>query len=244
MSIAKEEQADPPTGVRITDMAPDDRPRERLLRVGPANLSNAELLAILLRVGGRGQSALDLAQRILKAVGGVGGLLIAKHHELLAIKGMGAAKVAQLLAGIELGHRAVRARKGTRPQIGSPEEAAELLSPAMAGEEQETVWVLLLDTRNREIEMLQVYRGSLNTSSIRVGELFREAVRRNAAGIIVAHNHPSGDPAPSPEDVAVTRMIIDAGRLLDIKVLDHLVIGHASFVSLKERGLGFVPEGA
>jgi len=113
----------------------------------------------------------------------------------------------------------------------------------MAGEEQETVWVLLLDTRDREIEMLQVYRGSLNTSSIRVGELFREAIRRNAASIIVAHNHPSGDPAPSPEDVAVTRMIVEAGRLLDIKVINHLVIGHASFVSMKERGLGLVPEG-
>lgn len=232
-------QTNDPGGVRITDMAAADRPRERLLRLGPASLSSAELLAILLRVGGRGQSALTLAQRILKAVGGVGGLLTTRPHQLTEIKGVGVAKAAQLLAGIELGHRATRAGMGARPQVGSPGDAAALFMPVMSGQEQETVWVLLLDTRNREIDMKQVYQGSLNTSSIRVGELFRAAIRRNAAGIIVAHNHPSGDPAPSPEDVAVTRMLVEAGRLLDIPVMDHLVIGHARFTSLKERGLGF-----
>lgn len=220
-------------------MAVDDRPRERLLRVGPRNLSHAELLAILLRVGSQGESALQMAQRILKAVGGVGGLLSVTPHHLTEMKGVGVAKAAQLLAAIELGHRAARTRLGERPQVSSPEDAALLFMPVLSGQEQETVWVLLLDTRNRQLDLVQVYQGSLNTSSIRVGELFREAIRHNAAGIIVAHNHPSGDPAPSPEDVAVTRMMVEAGRLLDIPLLDHLVIGHARYVSLKERGQGF-----
>jgi DNA repair protein RadC len=121
----------------------------------------------------------------------------------------------------------------------SPEEAAQLILYEMSALDQEELWVLLLDTRNHFLATDIVYRGSLNSSQVRVGELFKSAVRRNAASIIVAHNHPSGDPTPSPDDVAVTRAIVEAGKLLDIDVLDHLVIGNGKFVSLKQRGLGF-----
>jgi DNA repair protein RadC len=126
-----------------------------------------------------------------------------------------------------------------RPTIQSPEDAAGLLLYEMSALEQEHLRVLLLDTRNRLVHTAEVYRGSLNTSLIRIGEVFRDAVRYHAAAIIVAHNHPSGDPTPSPEDVSVTKAIADAGRLLDIEVLDHLVIGRGRYVSLKAKGLGF-----
>ncbi|MBI4770079.1 MAG: DNA repair protein RadC, partial [Chloroflexi bacterium] len=126
-----------------------------------------------------------------------------------------------------------------RPAINSPAEAAALIQYEMGSLQQENVWVMLLDTRNRHLKTERVYQGSVNTSQIRLGEIFREAVKINAAGVIVAHNHPSGDPSPSPDDVAVTRALVEAGKLLDIPVLDHLVIGHGRFVSLKERGLGF-----
>ena len=126
-----------------------------------------------------------------------------------------------------------------RPQITSPSDAADLLQPFMAPLEQEEVWTLLLDTRNRVIQLCTVYRGSLNTSSIRIGELYREAIRQNAASIVVAHNHPSSDCSPSPQDIAITKMIKEAGQLLDIPLIDHLIIGKGRYVSLKERGLGF-----
>ena len=130
-------------------------------------------------------------------------------------------------------------RANERPTITNPSDAAELLAPFLAPLEQEEVWVILLDTRNRVIHLDQVYRGSLNVSMFRVGELYREAIRRNAAGIILAHNHPSSDCSPSSEDVACTRSVIEAGDLIDIPLLDHVIIGKTSFVSLKERGLAF-----
>jgi DNA repair protein RadC len=225
---------------RIKDLPATDRPRERLIQVGAENLSSAELLAILLRVGVRGENAVRLAQRMLDAVGGLPGLHRASHHDLRAVKGIGQAKAAQLKAALELGRRIAISTSETRPTVKSPADAANLLMYAMAALEQEYLFVILLDTRNRLIgQPLEVYHGSLNTSLIRVSEVFREAIKVNAAALIVAHNHPSGDPAPSPEDVAVTRALVEAGKLLDIDVLDHLVIGHHRFVSLKERGLGF-----
>jgi DNA repair protein RadC len=153
---------------------------------------------------------------------------------------MGKAKASQLMAAIELGNRIASTPPDERQPIASPSDAANLLMYRMAALDQEYLFVILLDTRNRVIgHPLEVYHGSLNTSLIRVGEVFREAIRVNAAGLIVAHNHPSGDPSPSPEDVAVTRALVEAGKLLDIDVLDHLVFGRYRFVSLKERGLGF-----
>lgn len=225
---------------RITDLPADDRPRERLLQVGARGLRDAELLAILLRVGTKGENAVRVAERLLAQMGGLPGLHRASPADLSQQRGIGAAKAAQLLAALELGRRIAVSTPEARPTISSPAEAAGLLMYELSAAQQEYLYVILLDTRNRLIgQPLEIYHGSLNTSLIRVGEVFREAIKVNAAGLIVVHNHPSGDPTPSPEDVAVTRAIIEAGKLLDVDVLDHLVIGRHRFVSLKERGLGF-----
>ena len=225
---------------RIADLPRADRPRERLAQMGAGGLSNAELLAILLRVGVAGENAVRVAERLLAQLQGLPGIHRASYAELCGLKGIGPAKAAQLMAAIELGRRIAISSPDERPAINSPADAANLLMYQMAALDQEYLFVILLDTRNRVLGRPQeVYHGSLNTSMIRVGELFREAVKVNAAALIVAHNHPSGDPSPSPEDVAVTRAIVEAGKLLDVEVLDHLVIGQNRFVSLKERGLGF-----
>jgi DNA repair protein RadC len=226
--------------LRITDLPSTDRPRERLAEIGASGLSNAELLAILLRVGIEGENAVRVAERLMTQLGGLPGLHRATYDELCDVRGIGPAKAAQLKAALELGRRIAISTPDSRPSISSPADAANLLMYAMAALDQEYLYVILLDTRNRVIgQTREVYHGSLNTSLMRVGEVFRDAVKANAAGIIVVHNHPSGDPSPSPEDVAVTRALVEAGKLLDIEVLDHLVFGRHRFVSLKERGLGF-----
>jgi DNA repair protein RadC len=223
----------------IKDMPADERPRERLAHAGPAALSTAELLAIILRTGVSGENVLDVSQRLLAKYSGLSGLARAGFAELCAEKGLGAAKTAQLKAALELGRRLLVTAPDERPQVKSPSDAANLLMGEMGLLEQEHMRVVLLDTRNRVQGMHTVYQGSLNTTMVRVGELFRDAIRSNSAAIIVAHNHPSGDPTPSPEDVAVTQQIVSAGKLLDIDVLDHLIISQQRFVSLRERGLGF-----
>ena len=177
--------------------------------------------------------------RLLKEFGGLGGLAKASFSELTRIKGISTAKTAQLKAALELGRRLLLSSPDSRPQITSPTDAANLLMLEMGSLEQEHLRTILLDTKNRVLASPTVYVGNVNSSIIRVSEIFREAVRENATAIIVAHNHPSGDPSPSSEDIQVTRSMVDAGSLLGIEVLDHLVIGHQRFVSLKERGLGF-----
>jgi len=224
---------------RITDLAADERPRERLGKLGPQALSNAELLAILLRVGVTGENAVQVGQRLLQTFGGLAGLHRATFDEVRAQHGIGDAKAAQIKAAIELGRRLTLESPEERPAINSPAEAAALVQYEMSGLEQEHLRVILLDTRNRVLDIVEIYRGSVNSSQIHIGEVFKPAIRRNATAIIVIHNHPSGDPTPSPDDVAVTRAILQAGKLLDIDVLDHMVIGQGRWVSLKERGLGF-----
>jgi len=224
---------------RIRDLESGDRPRERLAHLGAEALSTAELLAILLRVGIPGENAVQLGTRLLKTFGGLSGLHRASFHELQAQRGVGVAKAAQIKAAIELGRRMVAASPEERPAIHSPADAAALVLYEMSALSQEHLWVILTDTRNRVMHIEKMYRGSLNASTVRVGEVFRAAIQRNAAAILVVHNHPSGDPTPSPEDITLTRALIQAGRLLDIEVLDHLVIGQGRFVSLKERGLAF-----
>jgi DNA repair protein RadC len=180
---------------RILDLPSSDRPRERLAIDGAAVLNNNELLAILLRVGIAGENAIRVAERLLGQVGGLAGLHRASYAELCKLKGIGPAKAAQLMAAIELGSRIARSTPVEKPTIGSPADAANLVMYDMAALDQEYLYVILLDTRNRLLgRPIEVYHGSLNTSLIRVGEVFREAVRVNAAGLIVAHNHPSGDP--------------------------------------------------
>jgi DNA repair protein RadC len=223
----------------LRDMPQDDRPRERLMQVGATAVSSAELLAIILRVGSRNESVVQLATRLLAHFGGLPGLARASLTELQEVKGIGPAKAIEIKAALELGRRLLAAAPEERAQITSPADAANLLMSEMMFLEQEHLRVILLDTRSRVLSSPTVYVGSLNSSVIRVGELFRAAIKANAAAIIVAHNHPSGDPSPSPEDVNVTRQIVQAGKLLDIQLLDHIVIGRQRFVSLKERGLGF-----
>jgi len=224
---------------RISDLHEADRPRERLASLGPQALTNAELLAILLRVGVQGENAVEVGQRLLNKFSGLNGLHRAPFKELMDQHGLGEAKAAQIKAAIELGRRLTLEAPQERPAINSPADAAALLQYEMAALEQEHLRVILLDRRNRVNEIVEVYKGSVNSSQVRVGELFKDAIRANASAVIVAHNHPSGDPTPSPDDVAVTRAIVQAGKLLDIDVLDHLVIGQGKWVSLKERGLGF-----
>jgi DNA repair protein RadC len=226
-----------PAAYRITDLSAEERPRERLEKSGPEALSKAELLAILLRVGVTGQNSMQLAQQILDELGGLAGIQKASFAQVCHIHGVGKAKAAQIKAAIELGIRSKNENPELTGAINSPEDAAELVRYDMQGLIQENLWVVLLDTRNRKIGIEKVYVGSLNTSLVRVGELFRGALQRNAAGIILAHNHPSGDPQPSPEDVALTRSAVEAGKLLDVDVLDHLVIGNNCFISMKEKGL-------
>lgn len=224
---------------RITDLHEEDRPRERLYLHGPQVLSNAELIAILLRVGVPGENAVQVGTRLLQKFGGISGIHRAPLSDLINQHGIGQAKAAQLKAAIELGRRLMSEKPQEQVVINSPADAADLVRYEMAALEQEHLRVILLDRRNRVMETSELYRGSTSSAQVRVGEIFREAIRKNASALIVIHNHPSGDPTPSPDDVALTRAIVQAGKMLDVDVLDHLVIGQGRWVSLKERGLGF-----
>ena len=223
----------------IKELPEGERPRERLLHYGPGSLSTAELIAIILRVGGRDENVIMLSQRLLTCFGGIAGLAQAQLTDLMTIKGVGEAKAIEIKAAFELGKRLLVAAPHERPVVKSPADAANLLMMEMAPLEQEHLRTVIMDSKNHVVKIHTVYIGSVNTAVVRVGELFREAIRLNAAALIVVHNHPSGDPTPSPEDVRVTRQIVEAGKLLNIDVLDHLVIGQQRWVSLKERGLGF-----
>jgi DNA repair protein RadC len=223
----------------LKDLPASERPRERLQAYGPGSLSTSELLAILLRTGTRSESVINLGSRLLAQFNGLAGIARASFADLCEVRGLGLAKAAQIKAALELGKRLMVASPEERPQVKSPADVANLLMMEMGFLEQEHLRVVLLDTKNHVLGMPTIYVGSLNTSVMRVGELFREAVRSNCAAVIVVHNHPSGDPTPSPEDVSITRQIVEAGKLLDVEVLDHLIIGQQRYVSLKERGLGF-----
>jgi DNA repair protein RadC len=223
----------------IRDLPAEERPRERFARLGAQSMSNAELLAITLRTGVGGENVLRLAERLLASFDGLPGIGRASVRELCSVKGIGPAKAIELKAALELGRRYMVAAPDERPKVTSPSDAAGLLMSEMMYLEQEHLRVILLDTRNHVLKTPTIYVGSLNSSVVRVGELFRHAIKENAAAVIVVHNHPSGDPAPSPEDVRVTRQIAEAGKLLDIGLLDHIIIGRQRYVSLKERGLGF-----
>ena len=219
----------------VREMPATEQPVNRLLRYGPAALSQAELLAVVL---GR-PDALDLGQELLARFDGLAGLARAANAELEQVPGVGPTASARLKAALELGRRLVAAAPEERPVVRSPADAAHLLMADMGLLEQEHLRVVLLDTRHHVLATPTVYIGSLNVTTIRIAEVFREAIRRNCAAIVVAHNHPSGEPTPSPEDVRMTRQLVRAGQTLDVEVIDHLIIGRQRYVSLKERGLGF-----
>ncbi len=224
---------------RIRDLPSGDRPRERLRDVGPGALSNQELLAILLRTGSARESALAMASRLLAKFDGLVGLARANFAELCAESGLGEAKVAQVQGALELGRRLAATQPGERPAIGSPDDVANLLQAEMGLLEQEQMRVLLLSTRNHVMGTSDLYRGSVHTAVVRIGELFRDALRQNAPAIVLVHNHPSGDPTPSPEDISMTRQAIEAGGLLDVEVVDHVILAHGRFESMKRAQVAF-----
>jgi len=220
---------------RVCDLPAEERPLYRLHQHGSDALATTELLALVLGMS----EAPGIAGDLLARFGTLHKLARASKAQLMQIRGIGEAQAARLVAVLELSRR-LQAPADEKPRVKSPAEAAAVLAPRLAHLDQEEMHVILLDTRNRVLGIQAVYKGSLNSSVVRVGEIFRAAIEAPAAAVIVAHNHPSGDPTPSPEDVNVTRQLVKAGKLLDIEVLDHVVISQGGqFVSLKERGLGF-----
>lgn len=223
----------------IRDMPLDERPRERLRLRGASSLSNAELLAILLRTGAQGENVLSLATRLLARFDGVVGLARASFGELCAEHAVGEAKAAQVKAALELGRRLVSTQPEERATVRSPQDVYNLLMAEMALLDQEHLRVVLLNARNQVLAIHELYRGTVNTALVRPAEVFREAVREGCPAVIVVHNHPSGDPTPSADDAAMTRRLVEAGAILEIEVLDHVVIARRGFASLREQGLGF-----
>jgi DNA repair protein RadC len=223
----------------IRDLPVAERPRERLASRGPSGLSAAELIAVVWGTGARGRTAVDLAEEALARHASVGALARASDVELAAIPGIGEAKAARLAAAFELGRRSLADWPAGPWAIRSPRDVADRLMVEMGRLEREELRVLALNAKNVVRRASIVYAGNVSASLVRVGELFRDAVRLDASGIILVHNHPSGDPTPSPDDLHLTAEAIAAGRLLDIDVLDHVVLGHDAWVSLRDRGVSF-----
>jgi DNA repair protein RadC len=222
----------------IRDLPNDERPRERMRLRGPSALTNPELLAILLRTGSKGENVVSLATRLLATFDGLGALGRVSFGELCNQKHVGPAKAAQILAALELGTRIMSSPQPPKV-MRCPEDVYSLFGPEMALLDQEHVRVIVLDTRNRVVAWRDVHIGNVHSAVVRVAEVFKEAVRAGCPSIIVVHNHPSGDPEPSPDDASLTAQLEEAGRLLGIDVTDHIVIGRSGLVSLRERGLGF-----
>lgn len=222
---------------RLRDLPEDLKPRERLHQLGPEALSNKEILAILLRTGSKGENVLELAERILAEAGGLAGLSRLSVHELKQIHGIGPAKAAQVKAALELGKRSVCSDPFTRPVINSPADVADMVMEEMRGLDREHFRIMHLSTRNNVLGISPVSVGSLNSSIVHPRECFKEAIRRNANTIILLHNHPSGDPAPSREDLEITKRLAEGGKILGIDILDHIIIGDKRYVSLKEQGI-------
>ncbi|HEV8338693.1 MAG TPA: DNA repair protein RadC [bacterium] len=223
--------------LKVTALPSDARPRERLRAAGPAALGTTELLAVLLGVGTRGRGVLPMAESLLSTFGSLQELSRAPVEEIDQVAGLGPAKAAAVLAAFELGRRAHGPTGGDRPTIHSPADAAALLAPQMATLDREHFRAVLLNTKHEVLAVVEVAVGSLDSAPIHPREVFKEAVRRSAAAVIVAHNHPSGNPEPSGDDLVITDRLRAAGQIVGIDVLDHLIIGHGRSVSLRERGL-------
>lgn len=222
---------------RMKDMPLGQRPRERLIREGSRALSEAELLAIILRTGHANKSAVELATDVLSFFSGIKNLVQANVEELSGIKGIGPAKAAQLKAALEIGSRLASATDGARPSIKGPEDAAQMVMEEMRHLDREHFCALLLNTKHQVVARETISVGTLNSSLVHPRELFRAAIKRSAAALILVHNHPSGDPTPSREDIEVTRRLLEAGGIVGIEVLDHLIIGDNKYTSLKAKGM-------
>jgi len=221
----------------IKELPVDERPRERLVKYGAETLSNADLLAIILRVGTTQYSAVGLAEHMLHEFSGLRGIATANVEDLCRIHGLGVAKGAQIKAMVELGKRLAATISDSRATIRSPQDAADLVMPELRDSPQECFKALFLNTKNEVLKTRTITTGSLDASLITPRELFKEAISMNSASVIIAHNHPSGDPTPSREDIEVSKRLCQAGQVVGIEVLDHIIIGDGRWVSLKERGL-------
>ena len=226
----------PDTKLMIRDYPTDERPRERMVQSGAASLSNQELLAIILRTGTKSESVLQLANRVLTTFEGLRLLKEASLEEIMNIKGIGLAKAVQIMAALEIGRRIGNLAYDDRYSIRSPEDGANYVMNDMRFLSQEHFVCLYLNTKNQVLHKQTIFIGSLNASIVHPREVFKEAFRRSAASIICIHNHPSGDPTPSREDIEVTKRLVECGKIIGIEVLDHLIIGEKKYVSLKEKG--------
>ncbi|WP_280515456.1 RadC family protein [Bacillus sp. NTK074B] len=220
----------------IRDFPQDERPRERMIQSGAASLSNQELLAILLRTGTKSESVLQLSNRLLNQFDGLNLLKDASLEEITKTKGIGLAKAVQIMAAVEFGRRISNLAFDDRYSIRSPEDGANYVMNDMRFLAQEHFVCLYLNTKNQVLHKQTIFIGSLNASIVHPREVFKEAFRRSAASIICIHNHPSGDPTPSREDIEVTKRLVECGRIIGIDILDHLIIGEKKFISLKEKG--------
>lgn len=230
--------------VRADDLPKSLQPREKFDRLGPENLSESDLLALILRTGTAGLNVVELAETLLLQYGSLSALSQASSAELQKVHGIGKEKAKMLKAALEIGRRLVQENVGERPRLASPEEAAAVLRERARSLDREVFWVLLLDTKNRLMAPpCEVSKGTLSASLVHPREIFKPAVQHSAANVILAHNHPSGDPSPSANDIHITKKLIEAGKTMEIKVLDHLIIGRKTrdgandFLSLRETGL-------
>lgn len=236
-SVYKSNSASKPPLIR--DFPAKERPRERLCTYGAGILKNDELMAILLRTGMKGENVIDMSNRLLRYFGGLDGIARASYEDLSSQRGISMAKACQLLAGIELGRRVSTPDPRDLPTINEPKDIAALLKSRMAYLEREELHVVLMNTKNQVVDVEELYTGTVNSALVRPAEVFSTALKRNCPAIAVVHNHPSGDPTPSDEDIETTSNLVDAGNLLEVDVIDHVVIGHGKFVSMRERRLGF-----
>ncbi len=223
--------------IRMKELPVDLRPRERLINEGPESLTTAELLAVLLRTGTSSMNAVDLATLLLTKSGGLKGLAENSVEELCSVRGIGPAKVALLKAAVELGRRLSAGQTRPRQVIKSPADVHELVRERFRYCDREHFKAVFLNTKHHVITVETVSVGSLNSSIVHPRELFKNSIKRSAAALILAHNHPSGDPTPSAEDIEITRRLVEAGNIIGIQVLDHIIIGDHGYVSLKEQGV-------
>ncbi|MCB2288719.1 DNA repair protein RadC [Clostridium sp. CS001] len=222
---------------KIMDLPQNERPREKLLRYGAETLSNNELLAIILRTGSKQENIINLCGRIISECGGLNGLLNSSAEEFTKIKGIGSAKATQLLAIIEISKRLRSFKSGEDYKITSPKDIAQYLMEEMRYLKKEYLKLIMLNTKNVIISIKDISIGNLNSSIVHPREVFYEAIKKCSASVVICHNHPSGDPTPSKEDINITTRLKECGKLLGIEVLDHVIIGNGTYVSLKEKGM-------
>lgn len=222
---------------RIADMLPEMRPRERLERSGPESLTTPELLGILFRTGTPKRNAVQVAEDLWRDLGGLAGIATASLDQLAQVEGIGPVKAIEVKAAFELAKRLAATHEEAKPVIRSPADAAHLMMAELRYETREHLYTLIMDARNQVRHTRRVSTGTLTESLVHPREVFREAIQFSAAAIVLVHNHPSGDPDPSPEDIATTKRLTEAGKILGIDVLDHIIIGDGRWSSLKQRNL-------